>query len=450
MRSGFSALRSILAFFAVMVFLKPAFAAPIPGSGFNVKSYKLDLKPDIIRGDIEGVETILLQKTNKDLRHIVFSGNALTIDRATLNGTVVTPIFNTDEINFFIPEAVEHSPFITIKLAYHGHPKQGFVHSATALYTSYFACDWMVCSQNQFGNKANISLTLHIPAGLQTISVGKRVSTQQGPNGTEIQSWESPRPYSSYLYGFAVGRFVGSTEKIGGVQLTYLSDITDKANLKRNFAATPEMVKFLSDKAGLPLPVAEYTQLLVKGDEAQEAATYSVIGTDELPQDQNNPAEDWVIIHELTHEWWGNLITCKTLDDFWLNEGITTFMTAAWKEHRYGRAAYDEELAVSLKRWEKAKSIGFDKPLSWSGIYPSLSIRRAIQYNKGAIFMGYLRSTLGDAAFWKGLRDYTRSHAGGTVTSIDLEQAMETASGKDLHGIFIQWVFGNPGKLSSN
>ena len=118
-------------------------------------------------------------------------------------------------------------------------------------------------------------------------------------------------------------------------------------------------------------------------------------------------------------------------------------MTAAWKEYRYGRAAYDAELAVSQRRWDKIKSQGFDEPLTWSGPYPNLSTRRAIQYNKGAIFMAYLRDTLGDAAFWKGLRDYTRAHAGRTVTSIDLERAMEAASSKNLHNIFVQWVFGN-------
>ena len=132
-----------------------------------------------------------------------------------------------------------------------------------------------------------------------------------------------------------------------------------------------------------------------------------------------------------------------SLKDFWLNEGITTFMTAAWKEHRYGRAAYDAELDVARGRLEKARARGFDKPLAWDGHYPTLGTRRAIQYSKGALFMDHLRATLGDAAFWSGLRRYTRAHVGGTVTSIDLEQAMEAASGRDLHQIFADWVFGD-------
>ncbi len=74
--------------------------------------------------------------------------------------------------------------------------------------------------------------------------------------------------------------------------------------------------------------------------------------------------------------------------------------------------------------------------------YPTLGVRRAIQYSKGALFMAQLRVTLGDAAFWSGLRRYTRDHAGGTVTSIDLKRAMEEASGRDLRPLFAEWVFG--------
>src|SRR3546814_2912312 len=84
--------------------------------------------------------------------------------------------------------------------------------------------------------------------------------------------------------------------------------------------------------------------------------------------------------------------------------------------------------------------MGFDKPLAWNGTYPTLGVRRAIQYSKGALFMAQLRVTLGDAAFWSGLRRYTRDHAGGTVTSIELKRAMEEASGRDLRPLFAEWV----------
>ena len=91
--------------------------------------------------------------------------------------------------------------------SYHGRPARGFAGSATTLYTSYFACDWMVCSQNKFGEKAAFSLDLRVPRGMTSLSVGSMIARRPGPDGSEIHSWKAPRPYSAYLYGFAVGRF---------------------------------------------------------------------------------------------------------------------------------------------------------------------------------------------------------------------------------------------------
>ena len=117
-------------------------------------------------------------------------------------------------------------------------------------------------------------------------------------------------------------------------------------------------------------------------------------------------------------------------------------MVAAWKEHSIGPAAYDQELQAARHRLARVREQGFDKPLGWDGAYPSLGTRRAVQYGKGALFLAHLRETVGDAAFWRGLRGYTRRHAGGSVTSKDFQLAMETASGRDLAPVFAEWVYG--------
>ena len=156
-------------------------------------------------------------------------------------------------------------------------------------------------------------------------------------------------------------------------------------------------LRFLSDKAGLELPGGRYAQLLVAGNEAQEAATYSLIGGEELEREATAPETAWIIVHELAHQWWGNAVTCETWRDFWLNEGMATFMTAAWKEHRFGPAAYQAELDVARQRVARVREQGWDRPLAFGGEYPSLGMRRAIQYSKGALFLVHLRETLGEA-----------------------------------------------------
>jgi aminopeptidase N len=436
---------ALAAAIATTLLARPVFAQAAPGDGFDVTRYDLALAPDIQNRTVAGREVITLRATGDGLRRLSFSANALSIDSATLDGVAVIVGSRGEGLDFDLPKPLARGRTVRLELSYHGRPARGLAGSETSLYTSYFACDWMVCLQDQFGDKAAFSLDLRVPAGMETLSVGRRVARRPGPDGSEIHSWTAPRPYSAYLFGFAVGRFAHAEDRVGSTKLSYLSDVADAAELKRRFAETGQMVRFLSDKAGVPLPVKDYSQLLVQGREAQEAATYSVLGADALATKADDPAEDWAIVHELAHQWWGNLVTCATLDDFWLNEGVTTFMTAAWKEHRYGRAAYDAELAVARSRLDKARAEGFDKPLAWKGRYPTLRTRRAVQYSKGALFLDHLRVTLGEDAFWSGLRRYTRAHAGGTVTSIDFERAMEASSGRDLRPLFSEWVFGADG-----
>jgi hypothetical protein len=107
------------------------------------------------------------------------------------------------------------------------------------------------------------------------------------------------------------------------------------------------------------------------------------------------------------------------------------------------RAAYDHEMAVAREVWDSAKKAGMDERLSWRGTYPSLRAKRRIAYGKSMVFLDALRSELGEDAFWRGVRRYTRANAGRSVTAADLQKAFEAATGRDLSNIFKAWVYGN-------
>lgn len=436
-------LRACLGYGVFLLLCEPAQAQHEPGAGFDVKSYQLTLTPDVANKTLVGHQTIDLRSTVERLQRLSFSSNALIIDRATLDGVAVSHSVQGSTLDFNLETPLKRGTNVKLEVSYRGRPARGLAGTSTLLYTGYFACDWMFCAQNAFGDKAAFLIDLRIPQGTDTLSVGRLISKRLEPDGTEIHRWEAPRPYSAYLFGFVVGKFVYANDRIGSAKLTYLSDNVDANELKQRFATTKDVAAFFAKKAGVALPVAQYSQLLVEGDDAQEAATYAVLGTAALPPNPRSAADDWVIAHELAHQWWGNLVTCATIKDFWLNEGITTFMTAAWKEHHYGAEAYEAELNVARTRVAKARAQDFDMPLTWEGTYPTLGTRRAIQYSKGALFMAHLRTTLGDTAFWSGLRRYTRKHAGGTANSADLQRAMEASSGQDLSHVFAEWVFGN-------
>ncbi len=403
-----------------------------PGEGFHVLLYELDLRPDLEAKSLSGTEVIHLSAT-AHLTSLVFSGNALTIDSASFNGKNVPVSTAHNTVSIDLPAQLSSGKEGTLRIVYHGIPKQGVTWAPASIVTSYAACDWMICSEDTPGDKAFFDLSLHVPSGMTSIAAGKLIGKANDKYGGEVHHWRTAMPYSAYLYDFAIGRFTSAKSRHGGTELVYMSDVASVPDLRVAFQETPAMVKFLSEKAGMGLPANNYTQLLVAGDEAQEAATYSIIGKDNI-----DPKDDWAIIHELSHQWWGNSITCATWKDFWLNEGFATYMTAAWKQHQRGQAGYDEEMTVARTRYEAVKAKGLDKPLAFPGEYKG---RRVIQYSKGALFLDHLRTMLGDETFWAGIQAYTREHAGGTVTSIDFERSMEKASRRDLTAVFAEWVF---------
>ena len=418
---------------SVLCMAPAANSAAQPGEGVHVLRYELDLTPDLQAKSVSGNEVVHLRATT-NLTSVVFSGNALSIDAASFNGKTVPVSTAQHTVTIDLPEALPSGKEGSLRIVYHGVPKQGVTWAPTSVVTSYAACDWMICSEDAPGDKAIFDLSLHVPAGMTSIASGKLVGKSSEKNGGEVHHWRTAMPYSAYLYDFAIGKFTLTKRQQDGAELVYISDVASVDEMQTAFQETPAMVKFLSEKAGTGLPARSYTQLLVAGDDAQEAATYSIIGKDNI-----DPKDDWAIIHELSHQWWGNSITCATWKDFWLNEGFATYMTAAWKQHERGQAGYDEEMTVARTRYEAVKAKGLDKPLAFPGEYKG---RRVIQYSKGALFLDHLRTMLGEETFWAGIRAYTREHAGGTVTSIDFERSMEKASGRDLTGVFTEWVFG--------
>jgi aminopeptidase N len=409
--------------------------------GFEVEVYRLSLAPDPASASVRGVETIRLRSLRDGLRTLTFSPNALIIHSANVAGRTARVASGESGISVILPSTLPRGRTATLSLTFHGVPRRGVTATPRSMFTTYFACDWMVCLQDSPGDKARFELDLHLPEGMTSLSIGRQVERTRTAGGVLVDRWRSRRPYPAYLFAFAVGHFTRVEERRDGVLFSYHGEASE-AELGRLFADTAAIAAFFTEKAGVPLPDGRYAQLLVPGRAAQEAATWSIIGQDVLEQEANDPSSQWIIAHELAHQWWGNLVTCVSWRHFWLNEGIATFMTAAWKEHRFGPSAYSAELDTARARLARAREAGWDRPLAYQGSYPNLGTRRAIQYSKGALFLDHLRTLLGQSAFWRGLRDFTRTHAGGTVSSRDFQRAMERASRRDLEPVFREWVYG--------
>ena len=413
---------------------------PTQATLIDVIKYKLVLRPNLKSGFVSGIETIDLIPL-QDGQTIAFTANGLKIESATINGK--TTAFYTQEKNLFFeaPFVLKKGHKVQLKLTYQGLPNRGITLVKDGLFTSYFACDWMVCQQDRPGDKAHFDLDLYVPEAIATVGIGKSLPVKSADQGLNLHRWRSERPYSAYLYAFAAARMQRYELEAPGYRYIVFDASEDHANIKDLFAYTPDIAKFFADKAGFKARNSPYVQILVPGSQAQETATFSLIGKAVLEDDFKQNDSQWVIAHEMAHQWWGNLVTCASWQDFWLNEGMATFMTAAWKQAQFGEKAYQAELDIARQRVKRAQAIGFDKPLAWDGAYPSIGTRRAIQYSKGALFLDYLRSELGEAAFWRGIAHYTKLYEGKTVRSQDFERSMSQASGRDLSAIFAKWVY---------
>jgi len=433
-------MKSAIAFAASagLLFAPAASATP----AFKSESYDVSLTPDFTTGTISGREVLKFESQSDDLDTLSFTANALTVT-ANLDGRAGVTVSTADGRRIFhLPRRLAKGETATLSMSFQGRPGRDVVLTANEIHTGYFTCEVMICDIDRPGDRASLLFTIVLPKDMDAVAPGALVSRESVGNDLETWTWNENTPYPSYLYGFAAGRYARAT-LAQTPRLTVLYAGETPEHVQAMFADTARMIAFYEEKAGVKLHEGRYTQVLVDQNGNQEDASLSMIEKKSVEPILTDPHDDGMIAHELAHQWWGNLLTCADWKELWLNEGMAGFMTAAYKEQRWGRTDYDREIATAQKAWDNAKKAGLDEPLSWAGTYPSLRDKRRIAYGKSMIFLDTLRSQLGEDAFWRGVQRYTRENAGRSVTAKDLEKAFEAASGRDLSALFKTWVTGD-------
>jgi aminopeptidase N len=322
---------------------------------------------------------------------------------------------------------------VPVSVTYHGQPRGGlrFLADQQQVYTAFSTSQWLVCLDAP-DQKATLRLSVAVPDGLVAIGSG-------APHGA--REWVLDTPTSTYLFGFAAGRFRSVSDVRHGVRLQYYSDSYSGEQLRAIFRETPAILEFFEERSGVRYRGPAYTQVLAGGSVEQEAGQFTLLSASYGQTLLDDPADVWLEAHEFAHQWWGNGVTCVAWTHFWLNEGLATFMADAFKEHRFGRAVYLKEIETSRARYERARQAGHDKPLVFPDWVHPTADDRAIVYHKGAYVLHLLREELGERRFWDGLRAYTRTYMGKSVTTADFQRAMERTSGADLTGFFQRWVY---------
>jgi len=153
-----------------------------------------------------------------------------------------------------------------------------------------------------------------------------------------------------------------------------------------------------------------------------------------------NTTFDWLIAHELSHHWWGNLVTCKTSGDMWINEGFAVYSEAIYAEEMTGYNSYINDLkGKHLTVLQRAHfNDGDFYPIS--GV-PHGAVYGDHSYRKGAIMLHNMRTYLGDDLFFQGIQAMQTDFAHSAVDAIEVRNKLTEATGVDMNDFFEDWVF---------
>jgi aminopeptidase N len=200
------------------------------------------------------------------------------------------------------------------------------------------------------------------------------------------------------------------------------------------------MIRFFEEKSGIPYIQDSYSQILM-GNSYQEMSGFSMLKSSYGELVLKDSTEMNLISHELAHQWWGNMITCGNWNNFWLNEGLATFMSAAYNESRFGGEKYQADINAYRNVYEKIKNRGTDKSLVFEDwLHPSSDDRNLV-YFKGAYALHMLRMHLGDELFWNGIKYYSKMYFGKSVTTRQFQKAMEESTNQSLEEFFNAWIY---------
>ncbi len=295
---------------------------------------------------------------------------------------------------------------------------------------------WMPCHDEPW-DKATAELRITVPSGYVAASNGKLVSVTPGPAGNETWHWLESHPIAPYLMSVTASRFAIATLSFvrapgDTIPLQYYVWPSDSLETAQYLPTVRSMVEALSAIFG-PYPFDKYgmTAVVPFGYGGMEHQTITTMN-------RWLKTDEQVVVHELAHQWWGDLVTCATWPDIWLNESFASYSEALWAEHKGGRSALksymeDAHLRFMYSSWEGAV---YDPEGQGFNLFDN------VVYSKGAWVLHTLRGVVGDSLFFRILRDYRAQHSGGNASTADFQAVADAVTGVSMEWFFQQWIYG--------
>lgn len=292
--------------------------------------------------------------------------------------------------------------------------------------------------------RSTFTITMHVPDSFKTLSNGTLVRSVKETNSMRADTWNQDKPISPYLAMMAAGDFAIAKESWKGKEVSYYVPQEYGPWAKDIFRHTPEMIGFFSDLLGVEYPWDKYSQVVgynyVSG--AMENVSASLFGAFNLKdrrqiEDEKN---DYIVAHELFHQWFGDYVTAESWSNLTLNESFADFSEHLWSEHKYGKEARQAVWMQGLSKY-LTQARRSDPPLVRFHYRSQEDMFDRVSYSKGGLILYYMRQLTGDEAFFDALQLYLKQNALHSAEATQLRLALEQVTGRDWNWFFNQWYY---------
>ncbi len=387
-------------------------------SAFDVRHYTLSLKVMPETRSIEGSVDVRFEAL-EDLDTLQLDLDPrLSIYGATLGDTALNVSREAGSFMVSLPSTLDAGESASISVSYGGKPHValaapwfgGFVWSEVDG-TPWFAtavqgdgCDlWWPCKDN-FADKPDegIDLAISAPKGVKIASVGVLSAVDEGDDGFDTWHWTSRHPYSGYAVAINGGPYELVEDEYQGVngsrypiQFWALEENADKARALIASDVIPDL-EFFERILG-PYPWGDEKAGFVETPHlGMEHQTINGYGEQ---YKRGRYGYDWLLHHELAHEWFGNVMTHARPEDAWLHEGYGAYMQAVFAEETIGNLGYYDHMYGAYTNNEHCLPVANPEVEDAGEAFDNRDI-----YTKGSWMLHSLRRHIGEDAFWAGTR----------------------------------------------
>ena len=415
---------------------------------YDVLKYTLDVRlvPSVISNRFRGHVTINATSQISGLTTLILDLIGMSVDSCKANSAITTCSRIGNFLHINLDGSYNSNDSFSVEVFSHGNPLAGFYFQSnnygTPIYYSftepYDSRYWFPCYDLP-NDKALSEIICTAPEGNFAVANGDLLSVTHNPDTTVTYHWQENYPIVTYLISLTVCDFaqIDTFAVVAGdtLPVNYWVYHQDSTEAVTDFLKTPKMIEHFSDIwIDYPFAGEKYSMAQAELGGAMEHQTCTSWG---FPM-PGNAAYEWVVAHELSHQWWGDLVTCNDFANIWLNEGFASYSEVLWQEYEYGQTAKNSHLSGFESNIYSAAGGSVSQP-----IYnpPPQYLFATAVYKKGGWVLHMLRYILGDSLFFNGMATYAQNYAYSTANTEQFKTEMENYSGQELDWFFNQWVY---------